>query len=53
MPGSDHLSLRTISRAGGSKCMIRDFSACFDAVEFTECVHAKPGQYVIERAFVG
>jgi len=42
-----------ISKADGSMCMFRNFSACFNTVELAECVHAKPGQYVIERAFVG
>ncbi|MEH6757845.1 MAG: ferredoxin--NADP reductase [Parasphingorhabdus sp.] len=37
----------------GSMGMIRDFSDYFGALEFTEGSNAKPGQYVIERAFVG
>ncbi|USI71699.1 ferredoxin--NADP reductase [Sphingomonas morindae] len=37
----------------GSMDMIRDFAARFDALGFEEGSNAKPGAYVIERAFVG
>jgi ferredoxin/flavodoxin---NADP+ reductase len=37
----------------GSTAMIRDFAAKFDALGFEEGSNAKPGHYVIERAFVG
>ncbi|MCW2367505.1 ferredoxin--NADP+ reductase [Sphingobium sp. B7D2B] len=36
----------------GSMAMIRDFSARLDALGFEEGSNAKPGDYVIERAFV-
>ena len=37
----------------GSMDMIRDLAALFDREGFTEGSNAQPGQYVIERAFVG
>jgi ferredoxin--NADP+ reductase len=37
----------------GSMTMIRDFSAQLEALGFAEGSNAKPGDYVIERAFVG
>ncbi len=37
----------------GSMAMIRDLSATLDTLGFVEGSNAKPGQYVIERAFVG
>lgn len=37
----------------GSMAMIRDFAARFDALGFVEGSNSQPGQYVIERAFVG
>ena len=37
----------------GSMEMIRDGAAKLDALGFTEGSNAQPGQYVIERAFVG
>jgi ferredoxin--NADP+ reductase len=37
----------------GSMDMIKQFSAYFDDLGFTEGSNAKPGGYVIERAFVG
>lgn len=37
----------------GSMAMIRDLSALFVQLGFTEGSNAQPGQYVIERAFVG
>jgi ferredoxin/flavodoxin---NADP+ reductase len=37
----------------GSMAMIRDFSAKLDMLGFDEGSNAKPGHYVIERAFVG
>ena len=37
----------------GSTAMIRDLSARLDGAGFTEGSNANPGQYVIERAFVG
>lgn len=37
----------------GSMAMIRDLSALFDGLGFAEGSNAQPGQYVIERAFVG
>ena len=36
----------------GSMAMIRDTAAMLDALGFTEGSNAKPGDYVIERAFV-
>ena len=36
----------------GSMAMIRDLAACFDRDGFAEGSNAKPGHYVIERAFV-
>lgn len=36
----------------GSMAMIRDISAKLDAMGFTEGSNARPGSYVIERAFV-
>jgi len=37
----------------GSMAMIRDFAARLESDGFTEGSNAKPGHYVIERAFVG
>jgi ferredoxin/flavodoxin---NADP+ reductase len=37
----------------GSMAMIRDFAARFEALGFDEGSNAKPGHFVIERAFVG
>jgi ferredoxin--NADP+ reductase len=37
----------------GSMAMIRDFAARFEALGFEEGSNAKPGHFVIERAFVG
>jgi ferredoxin--NADP+ reductase len=37
----------------GSMEMIKELGATFDALGFEEGSNAKPGQYVIERAFVG
>lgn len=37
----------------GSMAMIRDLSAMLDKLGFTEGSNATPGDYVIERAFVG
>ena len=37
----------------GSMEMIKDFSARFDSLGFTQGAHSHPGHYVIERAFVG
>ena len=37
----------------GSMEMIKDFSARFDGLGFTQGAHSHPGHYVIERAFVG
>ena len=37
----------------GSMAMIRDLSADLDAIGFVEGSNAAPGDYVIERAFVG
>ncbi|AUW58893.1 ferredoxin--NADP(+) reductase [Sphingobium sp. SCG-1] len=37
----------------GSMDMIRDLAALFEREGFTEGSNAQPGQYVIERAFVG
>ncbi len=37
----------------GSMAMIRDLAARFDGLGFVEGSNAQPGQYVIERAFVG
>ena len=37
----------------GSMAMIRDLSARFEAMGFTEGSNAAPGDFVIERAFVG
>ena len=37
----------------GSMAMIRDFAARFGALGFDEGSNAKPGHFVIERAFVG
>ncbi len=37
----------------GSTAMIRDTKALLEATGFTEGSNAKPGSYVIERAFVG
>ncbi len=37
----------------GSMDMIRDLAAQFDGIGFEEGSNAKPGHYVIERAFVG
>ena len=37
----------------GSMEMIKDFAAFFEANGFTEGSNAAPGQFVIERAFVG
>ncbi|WP_033074761.1 ferredoxin--NADP reductase [Sphingopyxis sp. MWB1] len=37
----------------GSMAMIRDLGARFEALGFTEGSNASPGDYVIERAFVG
>lgn len=37
----------------GSMAMIREQAAMLDALGFTEGSNAKPGDYVIERAFVG
>jgi len=37
----------------GSMDMIRDLSATLEGMGFTEGSNAKPGDYVIERAFVG
>ncbi len=37
----------------GSMAMIKDFAAKFDALGFKEGSNAAPGDYVIERAFVG
>ena len=37
----------------GSMAMIKDFAAFLDGLGFTEGSNAAPGDYVIERAFVG
>ena len=37
----------------GSMAMIRDFASRFEALGFDEGSNAKPGHFVIERAFVG
>ncbi|MBM3928098.1 MAG: ferredoxin--NADP reductase, partial [Sphingomonadales bacterium] len=37
----------------GSMAMIRDTAAMLDGMGFTEGSNANPGDYVIERAFVG
>ena len=37
----------------GSMEMIKQFAAWFEANGFTEGSNAAPGQFVIERAFVG
>jgi ferredoxin--NADP+ reductase len=37
----------------GSMEMIKQFAAFFEAEGFTEGSNAAPGQFVIERAFVG
>lgn len=37
----------------GSMAMIKDYAARFDALGFNEGSNAAPGDYVIERAFVG
>ncbi len=37
----------------GSMDMIKDIARLLDALGFTEGSNAKPGDYVIERAFVG
>ena len=37
----------------GSMAMIKDFADRFDALGFVEGSNSQPGQYVIERAFVG
>jgi ferredoxin/flavodoxin---NADP+ reductase len=37
----------------GSMAMIKDFAARFEGLGFAEGAHSHPGQYVIERAFVG
>jgi ferredoxin--NADP+ reductase len=54
VPGIPELSPET-DRAMmcGSMDMIKDLSAIFEAKGFVEGSNAQPGQYVIERAFVG
>ncbi|QTD56804.1 ferredoxin--NADP reductase [Parasphingorhabdus cellanae] len=46
-PGQDRIMLC------GSMEMIKEFSEYFEALEFQEGSNAAPGQFVIERAFVG
>ncbi|MEG3180368.1 hypothetical protein U1702_06735 [Sphingomonas sp. LT1P40] len=46
-PETDPIMMR------GSMDMIRDLPAMLDGLGFEERSDAKPGQYVIERAFVG
>ena len=37
----------------GSMAMIKDFAERLDGLGFIEGSNSQPGQYVIERAFVG
>ena len=37
----------------GSMAMIKDVAAMLDGMGFTEGSNSQPGEYVIERAFVG
>lgn len=54
VPGPDHLDPETDRvMLCGSMAMIKDHAADLEARGFTEGSNAAPGQFVIERAFVG
>lgn len=54
MPGTPHLDPETDRiMLCGSMAMIKDLAAKFEAMGFVEGSNSHPGQYVIERAFVG